>query len=419
MSERLDITEEFMNTPEPDESLLAKAKAAFEEWNPTEETIAELSNGRDTDEIEAKGLKLQEKAFTRGAAFSNSKYVNYTLISPNRNSPRVYGINRITPHCVVGQCSVEGLGWLFYDTDRQACSNYGIGADGRVGMYAPESDRSWCSSSWDNDQKAVTIECASDTYHPYRINDTVFNKLVDLCADICARNGKTKLVWFGDRNMSLNYQPKSNEMILTAHRWFASTICPGDYLYGKFLELANLVNAKFNGLHGSGSEWYYYKDGKVDTSKTGLFQNKYGWWYVKNGKVDFMKYGIVQNQYGWWRVENGKVNFGCNTVEENENGWWKCKNGMVDFGYTGIAQNKNGWWRCVNGKVDFTCNTVEQNEYGWWKCVNGKVDFGFNGLGKNKYGTWVCKNGKVDFSYNGEYKYNGTTYHIKNGKVVA
>ena len=129
---------------------------------------------------------------------SNSKLVNFTQISPNRNSPRNHTIDRITPHCVVGQASVEALGNLFANSGRQASSNYGIGFDGRVGMYCPESDRSWCSSSPANDHRAVTIEVASDSYYPYAFNWVAYMKLVELCADICKRNGKDKLIWMGE-----------------------------------------------------------------------------------------------------------------------------------------------------------------------------------------------------------------------------
>lgn len=171
---------------------------------------------------------------------SNSKLVSYTKISPNRNSPRNHAIDRITPHCVVGQASVESLGSLFANSGRQASSNYGIGADGRVGMYCPESDRSWCSSSPANDNRAVTIECASDNYYPYAFNWNVYLKLVDLCVDICQRNGKNRVVWLGH----CNYEPKSNEMLLTLHRWFASTHCPGDWLVQRMSDLASRINAK-------------------------------------------------------------------------------------------------------------------------------------------------------------------------------
>ena len=102
---------------------------------------------------------------------SNSPLVSYTRISPNKNSPRNHAIDTITIHCVVGQCSVETLGNIFTPTSRQASSNYGIGFDGKIGMYVEEKDRSWCSSSASNDNRAITIEVASDTKHPYAVNE--------------------------------------------------------------------------------------------------------------------------------------------------------------------------------------------------------------------------------------------------------
>ena len=158
-------------------------------------------------------------------AYTNSPLVVYTKLSPNHSGQRTHSIDRITPHCVVGQCSVETLGNIFYPTSRQASCQYGIGPDGRVGMYVEEKNRSWCSSSNANDQRAVTIECASDTYHPYAMNSTVYARLIDLCVDICKRNGKKKLIWFGDKNKSLNYVPAADEMVLTVHRWFANKSC--------------------------------------------------------------------------------------------------------------------------------------------------------------------------------------------------
>ena len=156
---------------------------------------------------------------------SNSPLVVYTKLSPNHSGQRTHSIDRITPHCVVGQCSVETLGNIMYPTSRQASCNYGIGPDGRVGMYVEEKNRSWCSSSNANDQRAVTIECASDTYHPYAMNSAVYARLIDLCVDICKRNGKKKLLWFADKDKSLNYVPAADEMVLTVHRWFANKSC--------------------------------------------------------------------------------------------------------------------------------------------------------------------------------------------------
>ena len=178
---------------------------------------------------------------------SNSKLVNYTKLSPNHSGKRTHSIDRITPHCVVGQCSVETLGNIFMNTACDASCNYGIGYDGRVLLCVDEGNRSWCSSSNANDQRAVTIECASDTVAPYTMNSKVYNKLVALCVDICKRNGKTKLLWFGNEDKTLNYSPKSGEMVLTVHRWFANKSCPGNWMYARMGDLAKKVTAALGG----------------------------------------------------------------------------------------------------------------------------------------------------------------------------
>lgn len=179
-------------------------------------------------------------------AYTNSPLVVYTKLSPNHSGQRTHSIDRITPHCVVGQCSVETLGNIMYPTSRQASCNYGIGPDGRVGMYVEEKNRSWCSSSNANDQRAITIECASDTFHPYAMNDKVYATLITLCTDICRRNGKKKLLWFADKNKSLNYIPAADEMVLTVHRWFANKSCPGDWLYSRLSDVAAKVTANLS-----------------------------------------------------------------------------------------------------------------------------------------------------------------------------
>ena len=177
-------------------------------------------------------------------AYTNSKMVVHTKLSPNHSGQRTHSIDRISPHCVVGQVTAESLGNLFARSSYQASSNYGIDKDGRVGLYVEEKNRSWCTSSNANDQRAVTIECASDTSSPYRMNDAVYQTLVGLCTDICRRNGKKKLLWFGDKNKALNYFPAADEMVITVHRWFANKSCPGDWLYSRLGDLAQKVTAE-------------------------------------------------------------------------------------------------------------------------------------------------------------------------------
>lgn len=178
---------------------------------------------------------------------SNSPLVSYTKLSPNHSGARTHSIDRITPHCVVGQCSVETLGNIFMPVSKQASCNYGIGADGRVLLCVNEANRSWCTSSNANDQRAVTIECASNASAPYAFKDVVYQKLITLCVDICKRNGKKKLLWLGDKNTTLNYSPKSDEMVLTVHRWFANKSCPGDWMYARMGDLASKVTAQLGG----------------------------------------------------------------------------------------------------------------------------------------------------------------------------
>ena len=175
---------------------------------------------------------------------SNSSLVSVTIKSPNHSGKRTHAVDRITPHCMVGQMTAAACGGLFARSSYQASSNYGIGKDGEIGLYVDEANRSWCSSSESNDQRAITIECASDTKSPYAMNSKVYASLVRLCVDICKRYGKTKLIWFGDRATSLAYNPRSNEMILTVHRWFAQKSCPGDWLYNRLGKLADEVTAQ-------------------------------------------------------------------------------------------------------------------------------------------------------------------------------
>lgn len=201
---------------------------------------------------------------------SNSSLVNCTVKSPNHSGKRTHKIDRITPHCVVGQLSAEAIGGCFTSTARQASCNYGIGTDGRVCLVVDEENRSWCSSSGTNDQRAVTIECASDKTSPYAMNEAVYSKLIDLCTDICKRNGITKLLWLGGKEKTLSYEPKPGEAVLTVHRWFANKSCPGDWLYNRLGDLASKVNA---GL-GNAAPQQPSNSKVLYRVQTGAFKNK-------------------------------------------------------------------------------------------------------------------------------------------------
>lgn len=173
-------------------------------------------------------------------AFTNSPLVNYTKISPNKTANRTHAIDTITIHCVVGQCTVEALGNVFASSGRQASSNYGVGYDGKIGMYVEEKDRSWCSSNAANDHRAITIEVASDTTAPYAVTTKAYNALIELVADICKRNNIKELKWKADKSL-IGQVDKQN---MTVHKWFANKDCPGEYLYSRMGKIAEAVNKK-------------------------------------------------------------------------------------------------------------------------------------------------------------------------------
>ena len=176
-------------------------------------------------------------------AYTNSPLVDYTRISPNRSVNRKHTIDTITIHCVVGQCSVETLGTIFARSSCEASANYGIGYDGRVGLYVEEKDRSWCTSSASNDNRAITIEVASNTYDPYVVTDAAYNKLIDLLVDICKRNDINQLVWSTSKYERMNHLNGCN---MTVHRDYANKACPGNYLYNLHGQIAAEVNARLN-----------------------------------------------------------------------------------------------------------------------------------------------------------------------------
>ncbi len=280
--------------------------------------------------------------------YTNSPLVVYTKLSPNHSGKRTHVIDRISPHCVVGQLTAESLGNVFASSSREASSNYGIDKDGRVGMYVEEKNRSWCTSSNSNDQRAVTIECASDTKHPYWMNDKVYKTLIDLCTDICHRNGKDKLIWFGDKNKSLNYEPKSNEMIITVHRWFANKSCPGDWLYARLGDVAkkvteNLSKYANNDTNGVASDFTPTAKDASDVIQNDAFI----WQFFKaKGFNDYAIAGLMGNLKAEsnLRPDNlqnsfeGKLGSDAEYVKKVDNGTYSKSKFANDHAGFGLAQ---------------------------------------------------------------------------------
>lgn len=173
--------------------------------------------------------------------FSNSALVVYSKLSPNNSGKRTNNIDTIAIHCMAGNLTIESCGQLFAASSRQASSNYGIGSDGRIGMYVEEKNRSWCTSSSKVDQRAITIEVANDGGSPqWHVSSKAMDSLIKLCADICKRNNIKKLVWSTSKSDRVNWRNGCNMMV---HRDWAAKACPGDYLYNNMNDIANKVNA--------------------------------------------------------------------------------------------------------------------------------------------------------------------------------
>lgn len=190
--------------------------------------------------VESNQLTQYDKG-VNNMGYTNSPLIDCTVLSPNHSGQRTHKIDRITPHCVVGQLSAESIGACF-PNGRGASCNYGVGYDGRQCLIVEEKNRSWCTSSAANDQRAITIEVASDKTAPYAFTNEAYKGLLELCIDICQRNGISMVLWLGTKEESLAYEPKDGECVLTAHRWFANKSCPGDWMYARMPQLAADIN---------------------------------------------------------------------------------------------------------------------------------------------------------------------------------
>jgi N-acetyl-anhydromuramyl-L-alanine amidase AmpD len=174
---------------------------------------------------------------------SNSSLVTHINLSPNYSVVENKQNKKITIHHMAGNLSVETCGRIFANKSRGASSNYGVDSKGRIGMYVEEKHRSWCSSSRSNDIQAITIEVANDSKGPqWHVSDKALAALIDLCTDICKRNGIKELKYTGDASGNL-----------TKHEYFDNTNCPGPYLGGKFPYIAAEVNKRLASSQSSSS----------------------------------------------------------------------------------------------------------------------------------------------------------------------
>lgn len=290
---------------------------------------------------------------------SNSKLISCTILSPNCNKPRTHAIDTITPHHMACNLTVEQCGAGFANPSRQASSNYGIGTDGRIGLYVDEANRSWCSSSPENDHRAITIEVANDRPSDaggWHVSDKALASLINLCVDICQRNGKKKLLWLGNKEKTLNYAPKADEMVLTLHKWFAATGCPGPYLESKMSYIAAEVTKRLAGGSSSSSSGGSATAGTVYRVQVGAYKSK--------GNADVMLASLKNEGFSGFIVTAGdiyRVQVGAFSSKDNaENMLAKLKKA----GINGFVTTTNATAPTPKKTVDELAREVIRGDWG-------------------------------------------------------
>lgn len=242
-----------------------------------------------------------------GSTMSNSPLVTYTNITKNKTSPRNHAIDTVTIHCIVGQWTAKQGCDYFATTDRQCSANYVVGKDGSIGLSVDEADRSWCSSSRDNDNRAITIEVASDTEHPYAVTAEAYAALIDLLVDICQRNGIKQLLWKADKNLI----GQVDQQNMTVHRWFANKACPGEYLYERHGAIAEEVNKRLGVSSGTATApaapaGYPETPFLVNVIISDLnYRKGPGMSYAVRGQTGKGTFTIVEVQDGWGKLKSG------------------------------------------------------------------------------------------------------------------
>lgn len=240
---------------------------------------------------------------------TNSSLVTCKILSPNNWGKRTHKIDTLTIHCTAGNCTAKSLGKMFAKKSRRASSNYGVGYDGSIGLYVDEGNTSMCSSNYNNDNRAITIEVSSSSKNPYAVSSIAYEKMIQLCVDICRRNPELKqLRWKGDKRL-VGVTDKQN---MTVHRWFAAKACPGEYLYSRMGQIAFEVNRRL-GIVTNDQNGVVNGSFKIRISVTNLnVRSGPGTVYAKSAvKAIPGVYTIVEtkpgpgSKTGWGRLKSG------------------------------------------------------------------------------------------------------------------
>lgn len=243
---------------------------------------------------------------------SNSSLVVYKKMSPNYTKMFKKKNTDIVIHHMAGKLSIETCGNVFARTSTEASSNYGIGNDGRIGLYVDESNRSWATSNAALDKRAVTIEVAnSEIGGDWPVSDKAMDSLIELCVDICKRNKIKKLNYTGDKTGNLHM-----------HCWYAATACPGPYLKSKFSYIAKEVNKRL----------------ETEVASADKFNEKYAGTYKTISALNLRADAGTANEKLVTMPKNTKVQcFGYYSLSKTRAKWLYVQTTVDGVKYTGFC----------------------------------------------------------------------------------
>lgn len=408
-----DVTKDFLGSSiseaEAEERCLSAVRSLGMTEAEQDRFLAHLSNGRASEE-EEQAYAAEAKTRSSAAAslsFTDSPLVKYTCLSPNCNSPRGRSIDTITIHEVWGECTMRVLGDIFRPVSRQASSNYGVCTDG-VALFVHERDRAWTSGST-QDYRAVTIETSNSRVYPNAVSDAVYQRLIELCADICKRNGKTRMVWCGSLAATNARTFAPNEMRMTLHRWFQATDCPGTWLTDHMQDIANKVSAKLGTKEGwikENGKWFFYKNNQK--LKGQWLKDKGKWYYLDSG-TGIMRTGwVCVDQQIYYCDKSGVMLTGFQTIDKK-----------LYYFKTGDSGRMLTGWFIVDGKKHYA-NEAGVVQTGWLTIKKKKYYFKPSANGAMVNGWYKGKEQWRYFKPNGVYsKAISNKYHPYEATVTV
>lgn len=145
-----------------------------------------------------------------------SALISGTVPHHGKYDKRPGSVIRVIQHHWAGT-NLSGEAALASKTSKKS-ANYLIYNDGAIKGQVPEEFRPWTSGGMAADGRSITIEVQNESGAPdWRVSDAALWSIVRLLADIATRYG------FGQVNTT-NYR---------GHREFASTACPGPFLWAR------------------------------------------------------------------------------------------------------------------------------------------------------------------------------------------